>query len=340
MTPEFETDDAPGPEGATENAIDVKAALWAARLDRGLSAAETAELGAWTAADVRHRGALARAQAAFAYLDRAKALGPNFAPGAAPQVASPVRPSRRRLLTGGMAAAAAVGGVTFGPRLYTRFFSGEPPQLYTSKKGEIKLVSLTDESVLTLNTHSLVAVNYTGERRGVELMDGEVMFAVAKDQARPFSVLAGELEVRAVGTSFVVRNMAGLPPEVLVQEGMVDVVYRAQPTSLVRAGANTRVTGESGARLIKASVSPDTVARETAWRQGMIAFEGVSLRTAAAEFSRYSDTRIVIDDAAIANTTITGLFQANNPAGFSQAVAGSLGLKVERGAGFVRLYSE
>jgi transmembrane sensor len=177
----------------------------------------------------------------------------------------------------------------------------------------------------------------------VELMDGEVMFSVAKDQERPFSVLAGELEVRAVGTSFMVRNMAGLPPEVLVQEGMVDVVYRAQPTSLVRAGANTRVTGESGAagaRLIKASVSPDTVARETAWRQGMIAFEGVSLRTAAAEFSRYSDTRIVIDDAAIANTTITGLFQASNPAGFSQAVAGSLGLKVEMGPGFVRLYSE
>jgi len=326
-----------------ENAIDVMAAAWAARLDRGLSAAETAELGAWTAADLRHQGALARAQAAFAYLDRAKALGASFTgeSGSAPEGEHPAAPSRRGLLTGGLAAAAAAaGGVMFGPRLYNRFFGGEPPQLYTSKKGEIKLVSLTDESVLTLNTHSLVAVNYTGERRGVELMDGEVMFSVAKDQARPFSVLAGELEVRAVGTSFMVRNMAGLPPEVLVQEGMVDVVYRAQPASLVRAAANTRVTAESGARLIKASVSPDTVARETAWRQGMIAFEGVSLRTAAAEFSRYSDTRIVIDDVAIANTTITGLFQANNPAGFSQAVAGSLGLKVEMGPGFVRLYSE
>ncbi len=337
MTSEFETEVDLG----RENAVDLTAASWAARLDRGLSAAEKAELTAWMTEDARHRGALARAQAAFAYLDRAKALGTNFT---GPRVEGTARPSRRGLLAGAMAAAASVaGGLVFGPRLYTRFFSGEPPQLYTSKKGEIKLVSLTDESVLTLNTHSLVAVNYTGERRGVELMDGEVMFSVAKDQARPFSVLAGDLEVRAVGTSFMVRNMAGLPPEVLVQEGMVDVVYRAQPASLVRAAANTRVTAESnvaGARLIKASVSPDTVARETAWRQGMIAFEGVSLRTAAAEFSRYSDTRIVIDDAAIANTTITGLFQANNPAGFSQAVAGSLGLKVDLGPGFVRLYSE
>ena len=169
------------------------------------------------------------------------------------------------------------------------------------------------------------------------------MFSVAKDQERPLSVVAGDLEVRAVGTSFMVRNIEGRPPEVLVQEGMVDVVYRTQPSSLVRAAANTRVTAHGigvGARLTKAAVSAATVARETAWRQGMIAFEGVSLATAAAEFSRYSETRIVIDDAAIATTTITGLFEADNPAGFSHAVAGSLGLKVETGPGFVRLYAE
>ncbi len=344
------SDDEMGP--GRQNAIDVAAAAWVARLDRGLTAEEASALEAWSVSDARHRGALARAQAVFVYLDRAKALGADFVgadttdtPNVAPMFshAAP-RASRRRVLSGAAAAAAAVlGGVILGPGAYNRWRRGTPPELYTSKKGEIKLVSLTDDSVLTLNTHSLVKVAYTGERRGVELMDGEVMFSVAKDHARPFSVVAGELEVRAVGTSFMVRNIAGRAPEVLVQEGVVDVVYRAQPSSLVRATANTRVTAEAGvagAPLIKASVTPDTVIRETAWRQGMIAFEGVSLGAAAAEFSRYSETRIVIDDAAIAATTITGLFQANNPAGFSEAVAGSLGLKVEAGVGFVRLHSE
>ena len=66
------TDHIPG----SENLIDGTAADWTARLDRGaLSAADAALFEAWLAADVRHRGALARAQAAFAYLDRAKALG-------------------------------------------------------------------------------------------------------------------------------------------------------------------------------------------------------------------------------------------------------------------------
>lgn len=349
------TDHTPG----GENPIDGAAADWTARLDRGaLTPADTALFEAWLEADVRHRGAFARAQAAFATLDRARALGAhvtaeNFAdlnlsgaPAAwAPYVAQSDRPraSRRAVLAGGAAAAAALAAV-FGPGAYERLFPRTPPQLYTSKKGEIKLVSLTDESVLTLNTHSLVSVDYSEDRRGVELRDGEVIFAVAKDAARPFSVLAGEVEVRAVGTSFMVRHMQGRPVEVLVQEGVVDVVYRTQPGSLVRAAANTRVTADGpstlGAKLTKAAVSAATMARETAWRQGMIAFEGVSLATAAVEFSRYSDTRIVIDDVAIATTTITGLFEANNPAGFSQAVAGSLGLKVDVGPGFVRLYQE
>jgi transmembrane sensor len=346
VTPRSET-----PSEPTSNPIDQEAADWVARFDRGASSAEDdARLAAWLEADVRHQGAFARASAAYAYLDRAKALGAQFT-GAeatapwAPHVSSRANsnaPSRRALLTGGAAAAAAAvaGAIVFGPELYAHLFPSAPPLLYTSKKGEIKLVSLTDESVLTLNTHSLVAVEYTEGRRSVELKDGEVMFSVAKDQERPFSVIAGGLEVRAVGTSFMVRHIEGRPPEVLVQEGMVDVVYRARPDSLLRAGANTRVTAlRDGAapRLIKAAVSAATVARETAWRQGMIAFEGVSLRTAAAEFSRYSDTRIVIDDVAIANTTITGLFEANNPAGFTAAVAGSLGLTVETGDGYVRL---
>lgn len=343
----------------SENPIDRAAADWAARVDGGaMTETDTTALTAWLASDVRHQGAFARAQAAFAYFDRARALGAHFtgesqtgertdgvwALHARAQPAPDAKNKTRRALITGVAATAATvaAGVVFGPALYERLFPGAPPQLYASKKGEIKLVSLMDESVLTLNTHSNVAVDYTRDRRSVELREGEVMFSVAKDAERPFSVLVGDLEVRAVGTSFMVRNVEGRPAEVLVQEGVVDVVYRSRPTSLVRAAANTRVTADDvglSGRLIKAAVSPATVARETAWRQGMIAFEGVSLAMAAAEFSRYSDTRIVIDDAAIANTTITGLFEANNPAGFSQAVAGSLGLKVEMGPGYVRLHS-
>ncbi|MGE4063397.1 MAG: FecR domain-containing protein [Rhodospirillaceae bacterium] len=340
MTPETDT-----PE-ILDTSIDRDAADWVARGDRGLSADEESRLSEWLAADVRHRGAFARAQAAYATLDRAKALGTHFT-GEGPALWTPrtaavqaMGPSRRALFAGAAAAAGLAGVLVFGPGLMDRFFPSTHPQRYASHKGEIKLVSLADKSVLTLNTTSQVTVDYTSERRSVALSEGEVMFTVAKDMARPFSVIAGEIEVRAVGTSFMVRRIEGGAPEVLVQEGVVDVVVPGRPESLLRAGANTRVTAGNSGALIKTAVSAATVVRETAWRRGMIAFEGVSLETAAEEFSRYSDTRIVIDDVTIARTTVSGLFQATNPVGFSEAVAGSLGLKAETGPGYVRVYAE
>lgn len=317
----------------TTNMIDQAAADWVACLDRESPDLEvSARLEAWLAADVRHRGAFARAQAVYAYSERAKVLGSSF--GTLPDGLPRSTWLRRSALTVGGLLAASLAALLIVPT----FIPEPPPQMYNSQRGEIKLVSLADSSVMTMNTHSRVAVAYTNDRRGVDLQEGEVQFSVAKEVDRPFAVVAGELEVRAVGTSFVVRNIPGRPAEVLVQEGTVDVAYRDAPDTLVRAGANTRITSSEGARLVKVALDPDAVARETAWRQGMIAFEGVSLRTAAQEFSRYSDTHIVIDDGAIANTNITGLFAANNPRGFSEAVAASLGLEVDLRSDGVRIH--
>jgi len=58
-----------------------------------------------------------------------------------------------------------------------------------------------------------------------------------------------------------------------------------------------------------------------AWKDGRLAFEGETLAQAASEFARYSDTRIVIDDPALAHEAITGLYQSNDPVGFARAAA-------------------
>ena len=74
-----------------------------------------------------------------------------------------------------------------------------------------------------------------------------------------------------------------------------------------------------------------------AWQDGHIAFEGESLAEAAAEFARYSDTRIIIDDPALAQEEIAGLFKATDPVGFAQTIAISLNAHARVGEGEVRL---
>ncbi len=327
--------DVPSRETAKE--IDSVAADWAARLDRGaLSPAEDQALDSWLAGDPRRAGAFAKARAVSLLSERARALGPGYDPKAfepsrlpAPQV------SRRQMLWGGSAVAASLAVASVAS--YAILGQG---QAYATDRGQMKVVALADGSVVSLNTASRIRVHYTHTRRTVHLDEGEALFDVVKDGARPFLVLAGTTEVMGAGSSFAVRHLADAPVEVIVRAGFVDVAPATTLASSLRLDANMRVTAPQDSDRVEAPavVAPVEVERATAWREGRIAFQGETLVKAAQEFERYSDTRIVIDDPVIANEEITGLFQVNDPVGFAHAVASSFDLRVEVSEKQVRLY--
>lgn len=318
--------------GKTANQIDAEAADWAARADRGpLSPGEDKQFQDWLDGDVRCPGAYARIRALALYSKRAQALGSDFDPANFGPAAAP---SRRRLLwTGGAIAACALIGVTGAwhfLRQHGRFSTG---------KGETKVLALQDGSVVTLNTVSEILVHYSDTLRSVELIRGEALFDVAKHKSRSFVVTAGRTNVRAVGTSFTVRRMDATPVQILVREGVVEVFEPAAGTQPVRISANTLAQAPQGGEgVITASPVPAAqMHRQLAWQSGQLAFEGETLAQAVAEFARYSDTRIVIDDPALAREEIAGLFKATDPIGFAKTIAVSLNANAHIGEGEVRL---
>jgi len=324
----------------TSRDIDVEAAEWAARADRGpLPPDAQHALDEWLAGDIRRVGAYAKARGIALHSERARALGPRFDPDAFAAASEPGprmsdSPARRRwLLNGvmGLAASLAAVAVVF-------FLWSGPGDHYETRRGEIRVVPLADGSVVTLNTDSRIAVDYASDRRSIRLQRGEALFDVAKDRARPFVVDAGGTRVRAVGTSFTVSRLPDAPIQVLVREGIVEVSARGEARP-VRMQANMRaaVASRSAAPVITQPVVPDEIGRELAWREGRLVFQGETLQQAADRFARYSDIRIVIADPAVAAEPITGLYQANDPVGFSRAVASSLGLRAEIATGEVRL---
>ncbi len=280
---------------------------------------------------MRCLGAYGRMRALALASERARALGPDFDPAAFTPV--PAFP-RRRLLQWGSAIAAillvGVGGSWQVLRQRGRFSTG---------KGETKVVALQDGSVVTLNTASEIQVHYSENLRAVELVQGEALFDVAKNKTRPFVVSAGDTNVRAIGTSFTVRRLEAAPIQVLVREGVVEVFKPAAGSAPVRVAANSMaVAPEDVAAGIAAKPVPVAqVHRQMAWQTGQIAFEGESLAEAAAEFARYSDTRIVIQDPALAREEIAGLFKATDPVGFAQTIAISLNARAQIAEGEVRL---
>ena len=322
-------------ETKTADEIDAEAAEWAARLDCGpLSSDKEEEFRRWIEGDVRRLGAFGRMRAISLATEKARALGTDFiAPAQNSFAARPETSRRQLLLRGGAVAASVLIASAAGYELLL------PRHRYATRKGEMKVVALSDGSVVTLNTRSELVVDFTRETRAVRLIGGEALFDVAKNPARAFVVDAGDTQVRVVGTSFTVRHFAAMPVQVLVREGIVEVSDpKSSKDHVVTIGANTRAIALQDHSDISAiPVAPAQLHRELAWREGFLAFEGETLGKAAAEFERYSDTKIVIDDPSLAREEIAGLFRASDPVGFAQTVAVSLKAHVTIAENEVRL---
>ena len=301
-----------------------EAAYWAAKVDAGpLSAQEQSTLEAWLGADTRHYGAFAQGRALLAPLKDPIPM----------RDAVLEAPERRLFLRVSVAAglAVAVGAASYVSRALGQ-------DRYRTRIGEMRVVPLSDGSVVFLNTNSEMVVRYSKAQRYIELVRGEALFDVAKNRKRPFIVQSGATQVRAVGTSFNVKALPDLPVQVLVREGIVEVKRPGVPMApTVMVAMNSRAIAPQDAPIVAKPVPTAEVGRELAWRVGRLAFHGETLAEAAAEFARYSDVRIQIDEPDIANQKVTGLFVSTDPVGFANAVAVSFDLRSEISGGQIRL---
>jgi transmembrane sensor len=161
-------------------------------------------------------------------------------------------------------------------------------------------------------------------------LGGQALFDVAHDTKRPFTVQAGDTEVRAVGTRFDVRRDGALARVVLI-EGVVEV-KRAKSSAPVRL--------QRGQELTKASPQPKAADLDAAtdWTEGRIRFQATPLREAVAEVNRYGRQEIVLDPGPMGDRQVSGVFNAGDTQAFLGAVEDLFGLKAEADwSGRVRL---
>src|SRR5262249_39042282 len=156
---------------------------------------------------------------------------------------------------------------------------------------------------------SRIRVRFTRERRDIELLEGQALFHVAAENKRPFVVRSGTAQVRAIGTEFdVYRRNEGTT--VTVVEGRVAVREEAVPrTLLLSAGEQVTVAPKTAPHSGKANV-----AAATAWTQRRLVFNSSPLPQVAEEFNRYNRRQLVIEDPALADFRISGVYSSMDPA--------------------------
>jgi transmembrane sensor len=313
------------------NEIDLEALRWLALMERGpLRPEEQRRFAAWIAADVRHQGAIVRAQAASLRLERLAALAGGrsvLEPFPHEQSLLQKRTTRRRIVAAAASAAGLMGiSAWLGRGRIEEIWRGTR---YASSVGELKKVVLADGSVITMNTQTELRVRYTGERRDIRLVCGEAIFAVTHDAKRPFAVRVGEWSAVAVGTAFAVRRLDEPTTDVTVTEGIVQLlpVDRSVSEAGPRLTANQKALIGADGKVEVGQVSDSEIGQRLAWRTHLVVFAGQPLREALAEMNRYSHRPIVVDDPALAERRIVGVFSTTDTQTFVSAMTATLGVE-------------
>jgi transmembrane sensor len=314
------------------DSIRVAAANWTVRRDRGLSATESIQYELWLAADPRHGEAIRRSANAWTRLEQ---LPENLAMTVLASAAKRRALRRRWFGFGSLAAAAAVVWFISAPRgtmpPAAPFEIAAPAAVPRSR-------TLSDGTLVQLNAGSEVFEQFTPGERRVRLVRGEAHFAVVRNPARPFVVQAGNIDVRAVGTTFNV-NLQSASIDVLVLEGIVQVdppaaAESVSPVPLLNAGQRAVVAltpVSPAAAVVVTTLTREEVVRTLAWQEPLMRLGGATLAEVAAGFEARTGRRVVLADSSLAGLRLGGRFRADDIDGFAQLLT-ALHIEVERHA--------
>jgi transmembrane sensor len=225
---------------------------------------------------------------------------------------------------------------------------------YTTQIGERRSITLADGSVIDMNARSQVRIKFSKAERDVELVEGQTLFDVAKDKARPFIVRSGDTTVRAVGTQFdVYRKKSGTT--VTVIEGRVavltplsqqniagsEIVASNTPSPISLERHETAAKQDASRALVlsageRVTVTDQTmslpertdVAAATAWVQHRLVFDGSRLGDLVDDFNRYNVRQLVIEDRALDDFRVSGVYSSTDPASLVRFLRSQPGIEV------------
>jgi transmembrane sensor len=216
-------------------------------------------------------------------------------------------PSRRLVLGGSLAAAAAACGyAVVKPPLDLWPSLAELTADYRTTTGEQRQVLLPDDVAVHLNSQTSIALRAAnGNADRVELIAGEASFATV-DPNRPLVVLAADGRAVAGNAQFNVRRTEAAAVFVSCTGGHVQVECRAEARTI---GPGRQVRYDENGFGDVATIDPELV---TAWRQGVLIFRLTPLGDVVDEINRYRRGKVILLNAALARTPVSGRFRIDH----------------------------
>ena len=313
-----------------------RAALaWLSVLHDQPDSGDQATFSRWLLADPAHAEAYAQAQVVWELSEVAGATLAEEESLAMQRYLSVMDKSRRSRLwhwSGGLAMAACL-------LLMVGVFAGWQPARwvddlgadYVSAPGQVRTVVLADQSQVTLDADSAIAVNFSGGERHVQLRRGVAFFHVTHT-GEPFVVDADGGEARVLGTEFEVRLQPG-GAQVTVLSGRVGVKAGKNAAQQILT-ADQQIAYDAGVTDTVHHV--DSQAR-LGWRSGWLSYYKTPLVDVVADLKRYYPGQIVLLNRELGARKISGSFPSQDPQAVLNSLQGVLGFEQHNVLGLIVL---
>jgi transmembrane sensor len=298
-------------------AIHEAAVRWCMRLEGEVGDAVREEFHRWLVADARHeKEFLAVFSITQAMNDLPSETRAALIAAPLPSLSAPLVPraSEASRLPWLVALAASVvlalvaSGWVFLPH------SGLMAETFVTETGKTRTVTFEDGSVAYMNTRTRLQWLGGGATRRVSLLEGEALFDVMHDEARPFKVVLDNSEIQVRGTRFNVYRKKSGEVVVTVLEGTVDVQEFGQDSDSPAWKRELHADESIVYRPIGLiqDVHPVEARNAVKWRDGLLQVANEPLEDVLEELTRYTDRRIVIRDPSIAKIPIGGALRTRD----------------------------
>jgi transmembrane sensor len=169
-----------------------------------------------------------------------------------------------------------------------------------SAVGEIKSLTLPDNTRLWLNTASAIDIRYSDQRREIALLTGDILIETAAD-ARPFFVTTAQGRMQALGTRFSVAQEPEATTLTVYQHAVDANAKYASAARRVNAGYHLRFNADGQGNILPNQQN------DADWSHGRLQADNMPLGEVVAQLSRYRHGYLACQPA-IADLRVMGTF--------------------------------
>ena len=294
------------------------AIAWKLSLDQGSGTPdERSEFMRWHAASEEH----ARAWRQLGCLDQRVSAAAGPARQALLQSRAGVR-RRQGKVGGGLAGMFLLGSLLAwvgAPSLSAHYWLADQ----RTATGELRTLRLEDGTLLSLNTHTAVDIDYAGAQRVIVLHQGEISVETGHQDPRPLLVRTDDGRLRPLGTRFLVRREANGTRLEVLQASVAAMPLNSGDEQVLREGQQVLMDANGLGQVGTVDVGAD------AWTRGMLVVDNVRLADLVAALGKYRSGHLGVADE-VADLRVTGSFPLTDIDLALASLVPALPVKIER----------